>query len=126
MTESRNRARAWPFAAASAGSCAVGIGLSLAAHQPAAVYAAVAASMGALCALSALIGWADRGVNGVLTGFAIGFLCRAALIAVGLLASGARGDAALVYVFTFFALYASTQVIEVLYVHFNRPQRATP
>jgi hypothetical protein len=103
----------------------VGIGLSLAAHQPAAVYAAVAASMGALCALSALIGWADRGVNGVLTGFAIGFLCRA-LIAVGLLASGARGDAALVYVFTFFALYASTQVIEVLYVHFNRPQRATP
>jgi len=126
VTESRTRARAWPFAAASAGACAVGIGLALAAHKPAAVYAAVAASMGAACALSALVGWVHRGVNGVLTGFAIGFLCRAVLVAVGLLASGARGDTALVYVFTFFALYAATQVIEVLYVHLNRPQGTTP
>src|SRR6267378_1075471 len=70
---------------------------------------------------------AGKGVNGVLTGFSIGFLSRAALVAAGLLASGARGNLALVYVAAFFTLHAATQVIEVLFVHANsRPQGATP
>jgi hypothetical protein len=53
----------------------------------------------------------------VLAGFSIGFLCRAVLVAGGLLASGARGNLALVYALAFFTLYAATQLIEVLFVH---------
>jgi hypothetical protein len=37
-------------------------------------------------------------------------------VALGLIASGARGNLALVYVCAFFILYAATQVIEVLFV----------
>jgi hypothetical protein len=127
VSETRSKAR--PYAVASAAACAVGIAVALCLRDPArgaAVYGTAAASLGALCALVALAKSAHRGLNGVLAGFSIGFLCRAALVAAGLLASGARGDLALVYVAAFFALYAATQVIEVLFVHSSsRPQGAT-
>ncbi len=88
----------------------------------------MAASLGALCGLSALWAAAGRGVNGVLAGFTIGFLSRAILVAVGLVASGARGNLALVYVAAFFSLYAATQIVEVLFVHKSSQLRpgATP
>ena len=117
MTETHAKA---PFAIASAVVCAAGIVVALLLPQPArgpAVYGTAAASVGALCAFGALARSAGRGANGVLAGFSIGFLCRAALVAAGLLASGARGNLALVYVGAFFTLYAATQVIEVLFVH---------
>ena len=46
----------------------------------------------------------------------MGYLATAFLVAVGLIASGAHGRDALTYVFVFFALYAATQVVEVLFV----------
>ena len=103
--------RIWPFAAASSAACALGLGLSIP-FGPPAVYGAVAASLGAVCALSALVMSIDRGVNG----FTIGFLCRAVLVGAGLMTSGARGGLAVVYVIAFFALYAVTQIVEVLFV----------
>jgi hypothetical protein len=122
--------RAWPFGAASAGACALGVLFALLLREPArqaAVYGAAAASLGALCGFSALAASVDRGVNGLLAGFTIGFLCRAVLVAVGLFASGVRGSLALVYTAAFFALYAATQLIEVLFVHASsRGQGATP
>ena len=54
-----------------------------------------------------------KGVNGLLAGFTIGFLARTLLVAAGLLLSGARGSAALPYVFAFFLLYAATQGVEI-------------
>ena len=107
--------RIWPFAAASSAACALGLGLSIP-FGPPAVYGAVAASLGAVCALSALVMSIDRGVNGVFLGFTIGFLCRAVLVGAGLMTSGARGGLAVVYVIAFFALYAVTQIVEVLFV----------
>lgn len=122
--------RVWPFAVASAGACAVAL---LAAWlvlpsraRAAALYGAGAASIGAGCALAALAAFGDRGVNGVLAGFSIGFLARAAMVAIGLVLSGARGNLALTYVAAFFTLYAATQVIEVLFVHkSSHPQGAS-
>jgi hypothetical protein len=119
----------WPFAASSAAACALGIAISLmlpSALRGPAVYGAVAASVGALCGLWALKASTGRGINGVFAGFSIGFLCRAVLVATGLLASGARGNLALVYVAAFFALYAATQVIEVLFVHQSSPMLRPP
>jgi hypothetical protein len=106
----------FPYAAASACACALGIGLALLFQKPIALYAAVAASVGALCGLSGLAAFSRRGVNGVLLGFTIGFLARAVLVAGGLFASGARGNEALTYVFSFFALYLATQIVEILFV----------
>jgi hypothetical protein len=127
---SEARTRASSFAVASAAVCAAGIVVALLLPEPArgpAVYGAAAASLGALCAFGALARVGGSGLNGVLAGFSIGFLCRAALVAAGLLASGARGNLALVYVAAFFILYAATQVIEVLFVHArSRAQGATP
>ena len=119
-----------PFAMASGGACALAIAASLLLPEPArgpAVYGVVSAALGALCAFSALVRGVGRGGTAVLTAFTIGFLCRAALVAAGLLASGARGNLALVFAAAFFTLYAATQVIEVLFVHANsRTQGATP
>jgi hypothetical protein len=84
--------------------------------RTAGVHGIVAASAGALCALSALATSAGRGAQGVLLGFTIGFLCRGALVAIGLVTSGARGNDALVYVACFFGLYLATQIVEILYV----------
>jgi hypothetical protein len=123
---SENRSKRRPFAVASALVCVIGVAIALSLPEPAkgpAVYGAGAAALGALCAFAALALAAGKGVNGVLTGFSIGFFCRAALVAVGLLASGARGKLALVYVAAFFVVYAATQVIEVLFVgSTSRPQ----
>jgi len=113
--------KVWPFAAASAGACALGFGAALLvpgeARAPAlwGVLSATVSGALALIALAAMAG-RDKGVNGVLGGFVLGFLARGALVAVGLVASGARGNLALVYVAAFFILYAATQVIEVLFV----------
>jgi hypothetical protein len=128
VSETRSKTR--PYAIGSAAVCILGIGLSLLLPEPArgaAVYGAGAAALGALCAFAALARASGKSVNGILTGFSIGFLCRATLVAAGLLASGARGHLALVYVAAFFAVYAATQVIEVLFVHASaRPQGAIP
>jgi len=111
---------------ASAAACALGFGASLLLPEPLrgpAVYGTAAASLGALCAFAALARAAGKGLNGVFLGFSVGFLCRAALVAAGLITSGARGNLALVYVAAFFTLYAVTQVIEVLFVQASsRPQ----
>jgi hypothetical protein len=127
---SERRSKARPYAAASAVACVLAIAVSLLLPEPVrgpAVYGACAASVGALCAFGALARAPGKGLNAILLGFTIGFLCRAALVAVGLLASGARGNLALVYVAAFFTLYGVTQVIEVLFVQASsRPQGATP
>ena len=118
MTPEKNVSVA-PYAVASALACSIAVGASMLlpdASRMAGVFAAVAASAGALCSLSAFAAVAGRGTQGVLLGFTIGFLCRAALIGIGLVASGARGNTALVYVGCFFALYLATQMIEILYV----------
>lgn len=120
MTEAKSSARLLPFAAASAAACALGLLVALllpGALRGPAVYGALAASVGALCGLSALAAAVGRGVNGLLGGFTAGFLCRGILVGVGLVASGARGNLALVYVGAFFTLYAATQLVEVLFVH---------
>jgi len=123
---SGNGSKAAPFAIASAAACALGIAAAFllpASVRGAAVYGAVAASLGAVCAFTALVRATGKGVNDLLLGFSIGFLCRAALVGIGLVASGARDNLALVYVAAFFTLYVSTQVIEVLFVHkSSRPQ----
>ena len=120
-----HKTRVVPYAAASAGLCAAAMAIALVLRQPVALYGAVAASAGALCGLSGLAAFAGRGVNGVLLGFTIGFLARAVLVAVGLIASGARGPEALTYVFAFFGLYLGTQIVEVLFVA-RGAQGATP
>lgn len=126
---SETRSKAAPFAISSAAVCAAGIAIALllpAQVRGPAVYGAGAAALGALCAFSALARSAGKGTNALLAGFLIGFLCRAALVAVGLLLSGARDNLALVYVAAFFTLYAATQVIEVLFVQAaQRPQGVT-
>jgi hypothetical protein len=129
VTETKASVPVWPFAASSAAACGLGIAASLLlpdALRGPAVYGAAAASAGALCGLWALKASAGRGINGVLAAFTIGFLCRAVLVAAGLLVSGARGNLALVYVAAFFALYAATQVVEVLFVHQSSRTGATP
>jgi hypothetical protein len=113
--------KVWPFAAASAAACGLGLFAALLVPgeaRAAALWGAGAASVSGACALAALVALAGKGtgVNGVLAGFTAGFLVRAALVAVGLVVSGARGNLALVYVVAFFILYAATQVIEVLFV----------
>jgi hypothetical protein len=119
------KTRLMPYAVSSGCACMAAIGLALLLRQPVAVYGAVAASFGALCGLASLAAFAGRGLNGVLLGFTLGFLARAVLVAVGLLASGARGNAALSYVFSFFGLYLATQLVEILFVA-RGAQGATP
>lgn len=113
--------KVWPFAAASAVACALGLLAALLlpgeARAPA-LWGAGAATVSGAVALTALAAFAQsgKGVNGLLAGFTAGFLVRAALVGLGLVASGARGNLALVYAGAFFILYAATQVIEVLFV----------
>lgn len=123
------RTSAVPFAIASAAACGIGLVVAFFLAAPArgpAVYGTAAASLGAVCAFTALVRATGKSTNALLAGFTIGFLCRAALVAVGLVASGARDNLALIYVAAFFTLYAVTQVIEVLFVQRSqRPQGAT-
>jgi hypothetical protein len=130
VTSAAPTPRLAPFALASAAVCALGLGFCFllpAAARSAAVYGVVSASLGALFGLGALALSAGKGINGLMAAFAVGFLCRAVLVAAGLLVSGARGNLALVYTGAFFTLYAATQLVEVLFVHrSSRPQGATP
>ena len=119
--------RVWRFAGASAGACALGLLLALfvpGAGRAAALWGVAAATLGAAAAFVALAVFIGKGINGLLTGFTVGFLARTVLVTVGLLLSGARGNLALVYVAAFFTLYAATQVVEVLFVQASS-QRAT-
>ncbi len=97
----------------SAGCCALGLAASLLYGVPA-LYGAAAASLGALVAFAALWAGVSHGTNGVLGGFVAGFLARALLVGVGLVAAGQRF--AIPYVISFFAVYVATQTIEVLFV----------
>jgi len=107
--------RLLPFAAASAVACAGAVTVALRISD-AALYGAGFASLAAAIALP-LVAWGcGRGTNGVLGGFLGGFFARMLLVAAGLLAAHARGDAALQYAFAFFAVYGVTQVVEVAYV----------
>ncbi|HTO95897.1 MAG TPA: hypothetical protein VMK66_02530 [Myxococcales bacterium] len=126
---SGTRGKVAPYAGASAAACVLGIGGALlipGAARSVALHGVLAASLGALCALWALARSSGKGVNGLLTGFGIGFLCRALLLAAGLLAGGARDNLALVYVAAFFTLYVPTQVIEVLFVHKSSHPQGVP
>jgi hypothetical protein len=75
-----------------------------------------AAGLGGAVSLAAIAVGVKKGTNGLLAGFAAGFMARMILVAVGLIASGAQGRAALLYAATFFALYAATQAVEIAYV----------
>ena len=112
--------KVWPFAAASAAACALGLLVAFLipgeARAPA-LWGVGAATISGACALGALAAFSSSGgLNGLLAGFTAGFLVRAAMVGLGLVASGARGNLALVYAGAFFILYAATQVIEVLFV----------
>ena len=113
------KAKIWPFATATAAACVLSVAVSAFIGGPA-LFGAVAASLGGVVALAALVASIDHGSNGVLLGFTIGFLLRAVLVGAGLIASGARGNAALAYVVAFFTVYAVTQTVEVLFVHSRR------
>ncbi len=123
MTTALERTPLLPFAAASAAACAIGIGGALFSGVRPAVFGAAAAALAAIGALAALAAGVRAGtVNGLLGAFTVGFFCRMILVALGLIASGARGDAALAYVGSFFALYLVTQVIEILFVRASSRQ----
>lgn len=106
-----------PYALASAALCGLGLAVASQAKEPrAALFGAAAATASALCALPALAAGVPRGTNGVLAGFGAGFFARMVAVAAGLILSGARGEAALAYAWSFFLLYALTQAVEVAYV----------
>jgi len=106
-----------PYALASVALCGLGLAAAAQTGQPrAALFGAAAAAASALCALPALALGAPHGTNGILAGFVAGFFARMLAVAVGLILSGVRGDAALAYASSFFILYALTQAVEVAYV----------
>ena len=107
--------RLLPYAASSAAAC--GLGLILCNRvSTAAMYGASFAALGALVALP-LVAWGTpRGTNALLGGFVAAFLARMILVAAGLLAAHAQGQAALQYAFSFFAVYGLTQFVELAYV----------
>ena len=113
-------ARLLPYAASSAVVC--GLGLTICNRVSiSAMYGAAFAAVAALVALP-LVAWGTpRGTNALLAGFVGGFFARMILVAVGLLASHAQGQAGLQYAFSFFAVYGLTQVVEVAYV-WNAPR----
>ncbi|HXN56082.1 MAG TPA: hypothetical protein VN874_07420 [Myxococcales bacterium] len=109
----------WPFAAVSAALFALSFAASFL-FAPAQGHAVrgglLAAGVGAACALPALWVGLGRGTNGLFAGFSAGFFARMVCVAVGLVASGARGPDALGWALSFFALYAVTQAVEIGYV----------
>jgi hypothetical protein len=109
----------WPFAAASASLFALSFAASFL-FAPAEGHAVrgglLAAAVGAALALPALRAGLGHGTNGLLAGFSAGFLARMLCVAIGLIASGARGPDALAWALSFFALYAATQAVEIGYV----------
>lgn len=109
----------WPFAALSAALFALAFAASFL-LDPGRGHAArgglLAAAVGAACALPALRAGLAHGTNGLLAGFSAGFFARMLCVAVGLVASGARGPEALAWALAFFVLYAATQAVEIGYV----------
>jgi hypothetical protein len=109
----------WPFAAVSAALVALSFVASFL-FGPAEGHAVrgglLAAAVGAAFALPALRAGLARGTSGLFAGFSVGFLARMVCVAVGLVASGARGPAAVAWALSFFALYALTQAVEIGYV----------
>lgn len=104
-----------PYAAASA--LASVCGLEAAGQvSTAALFGAGFAAASAGLALPFIAWGATRGTNALLGGFVGGFFVRMLLVAVGLLLSRARGEAALQYAVAFFAVYFATQIVEVAYV----------
>lgn len=110
-----------PYALASCAACALGTGVAALSGRPALI-GALAASLAAACAFVALTAGVRAGTNGLLAAFTAGFFARTILVAAGLFVSGARGDSALSYVFSFFAVYAATQVVEILFVRASSRQ----
>ncbi len=78
--------------------------------------ASLCALLAGLASLAAVHQGYARGTNGLFAGIGLGFFSRMVLLAVGLVATHARGDAALAYAFTFFALFVLTQGTEIAYV----------
>jgi hypothetical protein len=116
--------RVIPFAAASLAFCALGFAAaSFAPDRRAALFGVGAAAASALFALPCVVLGLPHGTNGALAGFLGGFFARMVMVAVGLLLSGARGEAAVSYVIAFFALYALTQAVEVAYIWGSSPKR---
>jgi hypothetical protein len=107
--------RLLPYAACSAAVCVIGLVICNR-ISTAAMYGASFAALGALVALPLVVWGTPRGTNALLGGFVAGFFARMIVVAAGLLASHAQGQAALQYAFSFFALYGLTQVVEVAYV----------
>ncbi len=120
MTQ-KPQTRLFPYALASGIACLLALSASLLAPEPVRtgiVYGSASAALGALCGLSAIAVGARAGTtNGLLGAFAIGFLCRAVLVGLGLVASGVRGTAAIAYAAAFFGLFGVTQLVEILFVH---------
>ena len=118
-----------PFAVAAAALWVCGAALLLAAApaeaQRAVLFGALAAGLGGGIALAALAVAMRRGTSGLVAGFGAGFLARVALVAAGLVASGAQGRAALLYAASFFALYAMSQAVEIAFVWMSSRGRAT-
>jgi hypothetical protein len=118
-----------PFAAAAALACAGGAmictSLNPAELRNAALWGAAAATVGAAFGLAGLFTGIKKGAQGLLVGFGVGFLARMITVAAGLVLSGAKGNAALVYALSFFAIYAATQAVEIAFVWLSS-RRATP
>jgi len=117
----KQETRLLPYAAASGLACALALSAGLLVQEPirsGIIFGAAAAALGSLCGLSALsVGARSGTTNGLLGSFAIGFLCRAVLVGLGLVASGVRGAAAIAYAAAFFGLFGVTQLVEILFVH---------
>lgn len=98
--------------------------LAVAEVRRAALFGVVASSIASAAALAALGVGIKKGTNGLLAGIGLGFLARLIAVAVGLIASGAQGRTALLYAASFFAIYASTQAVEIAYVWASSRGRA--
>ncbi len=84
--------------------------------RPIARIASACSLLAGLASFAAVhVGYA-HGTNGLFAGIGAGFFARMSLVAVGLVASGARGSAALAFALTFFAVFAATQATEIAYV----------
>jgi len=78
--------------------------------------ASACAVLAGLVSFAAVFAGFARGTNGLFAGIGAGFFARMLLLAAGLVGSHARGEAALAYAFTFFAVFLVTQSIEIAFV----------
>jgi hypothetical protein len=84
--------------------------------RPIARIAVGSSLLAGLISFAAIHAGYPKGINGLFAGMVGGFFARMILVAVGLVASGARGDAALAFALIFFAVFAVTQATEIAYV----------